>query len=460
MTKNSTSYDAVIVGGGPAGSTAAAVLAQKGRRVLVVEKERFPRYHIGESLLPFAWFPMQRIGVIEKMNASRFVRKYAVQFVTQDGRVSTPFYFHKHMDHEAAVTWQVLRSEFDQMLLDNAREKGASVLEETEVLDLTRDGGRVCGVVARNPQGETLHFDAPITIDASGRGAVAIKRNDWRRWDPSLNKVAVWTYFYGAKRDPGIDGGSTTVAFLPERAWFWSIPLHGGVTSVGVVGERDYLFDGANDLVEIYGREVEKNAWIRDRVATARQCDEYRVTKEFSYRSQHSAEDGLVLVGDAFAFLDPVFSSGVYLGMRGGELVADAVDEALEEGDVSAGRFDAYTDRVRREIESMRKLVYAFYDKTFSFGKFIRARQEFHADMTDCLIGNLNHDFEALFSAVAEFTAVPDPLPYGRPRQAEPVDAPRSEDLPAPGDRSGEDPRSTTAYPLGAPGRKCPTNIA
>jgi flavin-dependent dehydrogenase len=416
MAQKNGSYDVVIVGGGPAGSTAASVLAQKGRKVLVLEKEKFPRYHIGESLLPYAWFPMQRTGMIEKMNASPFVRKYGVQFVTRDGNVSTPFYFHTHMKHEAAITWQVLRSEFDRMLLDNAREKGAEVLEESEAVGLLREGQRACGVAARTGQGERREFPAPMTIDASGRGVFAIKQNDWRKWDPALNKVAVWTYFRGAKRDPGIDGGSTTVAFLPERGWFWYIPLHDDLTSVGVVGERDYLFDGGNDLAEIYRREVEKNAWIKDHVAAGRRCDEYRITKEFSYRARHSAEDGLVLIGDAFAFLDPVFSSGVYLAMRGGELAADAVDRALAEGDVSAARFDAYADFMRREIESMRKLVYAFYDKTFSFGKFIRARPEFHGDMTDCLIGNLNHEFQELFSAVAEFTTVPAPLPYGRAR--------------------------------------------
>src|SRR5512140_2234619 len=124
-----------------------------------------------------------------------------------------------------------------------------------------------------------------MTIDASGRGGLSIQRNDWRRWDPQLNKVAVWTYFNGALRDPGIDGGNTTVAFLPERGWFWYIPLHNDVISVGVVAERDYLFGEGNDLEAIYRREVKKNAWIEDHLAPGTQCDKFYVTKEYSYRA-------------------------------------------------------------------------------------------------------------------------------------------------------------------------------
>jgi len=145
--QNHDSYDAIIVGGGPAGSTAAAVLAQKGRRVLVLEREKFPRYHIGESLMPYCYFPLERIGVIDKMKASNFPKKYSVQFVRTDGKVSTPFYFFQHFEHEAATTWQVVRSEFDKMLLDNARDKGAQVIEEMTVRELIREDGAVVGVI-------------------------------------------------------------------------------------------------------------------------------------------------------------------------------------------------------------------------------------------------------------------------------------------------------------------------
>src|SRR5882762_949632 len=158
------SYDAIVVGCGPAGSTAAAVLAGKGRRVVVLEREKFPRYHIGESLIPYTYFPLQRIGMLEKMKASHFTKKYSVQFVSQDGRASHPFYFFKHWEHDAARTWQVQRSEFDLMLLNNARDKGAEVREETTVRELIQSDGAVQGVRAAGKDGVTREYHAPITI--------------------------------------------------------------------------------------------------------------------------------------------------------------------------------------------------------------------------------------------------------------------------------------------------------
>lgn len=408
-------YEAIVIGGGPAGATAAAVLGQHGRRVLLLEKERFPRYRIGESLLPYCYFPLQRIGVIDKMKASFCVKKHSVQFVTTEGKVSAPFYFFQHFDHPASTTWQVVRSEFDAMLMENARVKGAETRVGIAVADFLREEGRVVGVEAVDSEGKPLRFHAPVTVDASGRNALALSRRPWRKWDPQLNKVALWTYFRGAVRDPGLDEGATTVAYLPEKGWFWFVPLPNDMVSVGIVGESNYLFRDTKDLAEIFCREIGNNAWIKTHLAPATQEGEYQVTKEFSYRSEYCAEDGLVLVGDAFAFLDPVFSSGVYLALRSGELAADAIHAALPSDAVTAEAFTGYSDRLRREIEAMRKLVYAFYDKAFSFGKLIKMNPEVRGDLTDCLIGNLNRDFTELFSAVAELIELPQELPHGKP---------------------------------------------
>jgi flavin-dependent dehydrogenase len=411
-------YEAIIIGCGPAGSSAAAVLASLGRRVLVLEKEKFPRYHIGESLIPYSYFPLQRMGLIDKMKDSHFTKKFSVQFVSPDGRASHPFYFFKHLKHEAANTWQVLRSEFDQLLMDNAREKGAEVMEEVTVREIIEEDGFVKGVKAVTKSSEALEFRAPMTLDATGRDAFSVSRYGWKVRDPYLNKIAVWTYYKGAMRDPGVDEGATTVAYVPEKGWFWYIPLAGDVVSVGIVAEKDYLYKGSKDLAEIFHREVGNNAWIEQHLAVGTQFGPYRVTGEYSYRSRYCAKNGLVLIGDAFAFLDPVFSSGVFLALCSGERAADAVDKALTDGDYSAGRFASYGQDMCRGIEGMRRLVYAFYDQAFSFREMVNKHPHLVGDLTDCLIGNLFIDFDPLFAAVADFARVPPALSHGLPLAA------------------------------------------
>ena len=420
------SYEAIVIGGGPAGSTAAAVLAMKGRRVLLLEKDKFPRYHIGESLIPYTYFTLERLGVLDKLKQTRFVRKYSVQFVRQAGEVSTPFYFTQNWDHPSSTTWQVIRSEFDQMLLDNAREKGAEVIEEMTVKEPIRENGSVVGVRGTDKQGRPFEVRAPVTIDASGRDGFTQVKNGWRIRDPKLNKIAVWTYYKGALRDPGLDEGATTVAYLPDKGWFWYIPWPDDMVSVGVVAESSYLFRDTRDLETIFQREVENNLWIKEHLAPGRVAAEYRVTGEFSFRSKYCAADGLVLAGDAFAFLDPVFSSGVMLALRSGEMAGDAVDAALTAGDCSAEMFAGYGDTLCQGIESMRKLVYAFYDPNFRFKDLFNKYPHLHKRLTDCLTGDLFTDFDELFERVAEFAEVPAPVPHGKPLINQPKGEPNA----------------------------------
>jgi flavin-dependent dehydrogenase len=409
-------YDVIVIGGGPAGSAAAALLAEAGRRVVVLEREKFPRYHIGESLIPFTHHPLKRLGLIDRMRASANIKKYSVQFVSPSGKASQPFYFFTRYEADVAQTWQVVRSEFDQMLMDNARDKGAIVLEEMTVRDFLQDGGRTLGVRAVTRSGDERDYRAPMTLDCSGRDAIAATQRHWRVRDPQLNKVAVWTYYRGAKRDDGIDGGATTVAYVPEKGWFWYIPQHSDEISVGVVAEGKYLTrDGVREPREIFHREVEQNLWIKDHLADGQQHGSYYLTTEYSYRSRYCAADGLVMAGDAFGFLDPVFSSGLMLALKSGVLAADAIQGAFQADDFSAGRFTEYGATMREGLENMRKLVYAFYDTRFSFRTITNQDPVLAGDITDCLSGDVNKDFTRLFAAVAEYADVPAPLAHGLP---------------------------------------------
>jgi flavin-dependent dehydrogenase len=409
-------FDVIIMGGGPAGASAAALLAEKGRKVVIFEREKFPRYHVGESLLPFAYQPLLRLGLIERMRESAFIKKYSVQFVSASGKASQPFYFFTRYNQDVAQTWQVLRSEFDLMLLDNAREKGVTVLEETVVKELLQTDGKTTGVRVLDKAGGAAEYYAPMTLDCTGRDAFAAVRKGWRMGDPMLNKLAIWTYYEGARRDEGIDAGGTTVAFVPEKGWFWYIPLHNDLVSVGVVAEGKYLSrDGMKDLEKIFQREVQQNSWIQKSVATGRQKGPYYVTGEYSYHSRHCASDGLLLLGDALCFLDPVFSSGLMLALKSGVMAADEVDAALTAGDYSAERFSEYGRTIREGVENMRKLVYAFYDQNFNFRTLTDKYPDLAGDVTDCLSGDVNKDFTRLFAAVAEFAVVPESLPVGAP---------------------------------------------
>ncbi len=415
ISKDNEPCDVIVIGGGPCGATASALLAEKGHRVILLEKAKFPRYHVGESLMPFCYFTLKRLGVLGEMEKHAFVKKHSVQFVSKDGKISDPFYFFQHLDHPAATTWQVERSVFDNMLLRNAEAKGVDVREETEVRGFVYEGDRVTGVKAKTKNGEEYTVNATVTLDCTGRDALFLRKKSWRKRDPKLNKIAIWTLYRNAKRDEGLDEGATTVAYVDGRGWFWNIPLRNNIVSSGIVAERDYLYRDSRDPREIYEREIEENSWIKEHLGEGEQFGEYWVTGEYSYRGEHCASDGLVMAGDAFAFLDPVFSSGVFLALKSGEMVADAVGDALEQGDVSVEQFSSYGEKLCQMIEVMRKIVYAFYDEDFSFGELIKRHEQIRPMLTDCLIGDLDgKDYTPLAEAMSDLATLPEPLAHGR----------------------------------------------
>jgi len=232
----STLPDVIVIGGGPAGSTVSALTAQQGYKVQLFERERFPRFHIGESLIPETYWVLKRLGMLEKMKKSRFVKKYSVQFVNAGGKLSAPFYFWDNKPHECSQTWQVVRSEFDLMMLNNAREHGVEAHEGVRVRDVLFEENRAVGVKIQLEDGSQREVRAKVVVDASGQSGLLQNKFKLRVWDPVLNKGGIWTYWQGAYRDSGRDEGATMVLQTANRqGWFWYIPLHDDRVSVGVV---------------------------------------------------------------------------------------------------------------------------------------------------------------------------------------------------------------------------------
>jgi flavin-dependent dehydrogenase len=391
-TNGKHTADVVVIGGGPAGSTVSTLIAQQGHRVTLFERERFPRFHIGESLIPETYWVLQRLKMLEKMKRSHFIKKYSVQFVNSKGKLSAPFYFWDNKPHECSQTWQVARSEFDLMMLRNAEEQGVQVHEETRVLEVLFEDGRAVGVRVQKADGPPQEVRARVVVDASGQSTMLQNRFKLRMWDPVLNKGAIWTYWEGAYRDTGRDEGATLVLQTADKqGWFWYIPLHDNRVSVGVVAPFDYLFKGRGSHEQTYQEEVDRCPAVKERVSPGRRVTGYFATKDYSYRSKQVAGDGWVLVGDAFGFLDPLYSSGVLLALKSGELAADAIVEGLARGDVSAPQLGKWGPMFNQGVDRMRRLVCEYYDG-FSFGKFVRAFPHLKGIVTDLLIGDLFTD--------------------------------------------------------------------
>jgi flavin-dependent dehydrogenase len=391
-TNASGGADVVVVGGGPAGSTVSALIAQQGYRVRLFEREHFPRFHIGESLIPETYWVLRRLKMLDKMKASHFVKKYSVQFVNAQGKLSAPFYFHDNKPHECSQTWQVVRSEFDLMMLNNAREQGVQAEEGVRVLEVLFDGPRAVGVRIQKEDGTQEEVRAKVVVDASGQSTMLQNRFKLRVWDPVLNKGAIWTYWEGAYRDSGRDEGATLVIQTPNKqGWWWYIPQHNNMVSLGVVAPFDYLFKDRGGHEQTYQEELEKTPAVKERLVNATRKTGYFATKDYSYRSQQVAGDGWVLVGDACGFLDPLYSSGVLLALKSGELAADAIAEGLARGDVSAAQLGKWGPGFNRGVDRMRRLVCEYYDG-FSFGKFVRAFPGLKNTVTDLLIGDLFTD--------------------------------------------------------------------
>jgi flavin-dependent dehydrogenase len=416
-------YDVVIIGGGPAGSTAAAVLAEAGRKVLVVERTKFPRFHIGESLMPETYWVFERIGMLPKLRNSDFVKKYSVQFVTASGKDSQPFYFDERDPRECSQTWQVPRDRFDEMMLDNAAERGAEVWMEANVNEVllestsTDDLPRAVGVVVTPKGGKPERIGAKVIVDATGTSALLSKKLGIRRTDPALRKASVFAHYKGCRRDPGKNAGATLVLSTQANdGWFWFIPLPGDITSVGVVGDLDRLVNKLNVPEQTLEEEIANCPGLTDRMVNTERVGPVHVLSDFSYRATRCAGEGWTLIGDAFGFLDPMYSSGVFFALKSGEMAADAIIEAFEKQDFSAVQLSTWGDDLSDGMTIVRKLVYAFYTKEFSFGRFVKTYPHHKDDITAMLVGDVfRPEIAEVFKPMSTMAPIPESVPLDKP---------------------------------------------
>ena len=406
-------HDVVVIGGGPAGSTTATLVAEQGHDVLLLERDKEPRFRIGESLMPATYETFERLGVLDKLKASPFPKKYSVQFYSQSGKASAPFYFFESDPHERSTTWQVLRSEFDPMLRENARQKGVEVLEGVNVQRVLFDGDQAIGVMAKMADGKVEDVRGRVVVDASGQSALLARKLKAKKIEPELRKASIFTHYRGGLRDDGIDEGATLILHTSNKdSWFWYIPLQDDRVSVGVVGSVDYLLKSRDaGAEEVFQEELEKCEPMRRRLAGAEQCWPVKVTQDFSYRADRMAGNGWVMVGDAYGFLDPIYSSGVFLALKSGEWAADAILKGLRIGDLSAAQLGGFEAEFLRGMEAVRKLVYAFYARDFSFGQFLERHPECKGGIVDILSGRLfTEQAQALFDPLGAMCRLPDSI--------------------------------------------------
>ena len=348
MSQQQGIQDVVIIGGGPAGSTAAAFLSMQGHRVTVLEKEKFPREHVGESLLPFCYSILEQLGVLDQL-ADRFVRKPGVRFIDVDGSHETTWCFGHVIKDESYLSFHVLRCEFDQILLNNAARLGATVHEETAVqsVKLDRDDG-IVEVRARGADGEPETYRGRFLIDASGRDTFLANRNGWKKPHQELDRVAFSTHWVGGKYIEGIEEGLLQIVYLGgnKKGWIWVIPVGRDRLSIGVVLNNSYIrtrksrltADGVKDWQSaLYRHELKSSPFVADVIENAETLMPLMVNGDYSYTMVKKYGKNFAMIGDASTFIDPIFASGIYLSTNSARLVAQALHkkftQAEDEGD-------------------------------------------------------------------------------------------------------------------------------
>ncbi len=383
-------FDVAIIGGGPAGATAAAALARAGRSVVVCEKEAFPRFHIGESLLPFSMDAFDRLGLTTKIEGAGFVIKHGAEIVSGCGKGETRFYFKDGFRSKRATALQVERATFDKLLLDHARECGADVREQTSVEAVELAGP---SLTVRDAAGGTDRIDAGYILDCSGRNALLGAKLRMKREYPGLRKFAVYAHYEGVGQPDGIDGTLTRMVRANDH-WFWMIPLSAEKVSVGVVMDTARFRAMKESPEEILDRSILDQPIMRERLASARRVTKVHSSGDYSYRNTSLHGPNWLLAGDAAGFIDPIFSSGVFLAILGGERAALAIDGALRNPARAARLFSRYERHATKVMNLYLRFVQGWYQREFV--ETVLAPQEFFEvvpAVNAVLAGNLGQSF-------------------------------------------------------------------
>ena len=359
-------YDAIVIGGGPAGSSTAAHLARAGRSVVLLERERFPRFHVGESLLPYSLPLMERLGVLEKVRQAGYQEKYGAFIWNEATGGVRDIVFANTLDHSLPMAYQVKRADFDHLLLKHAAEQGVEVREKTSVREVLFEGGRAAGVTAVSEGGEPEQLRAKVVVDATGQDALLAKRLGIRSFDKNLKRAGLFAHYSDVPRREGKAAGDILLP-VEDGVWYWIIPFSDGSSSVGAVFDPAVFRPREGETLDArFERLIAKSVRMKSLLGPGRRTSKVFGISDYSANSSRLGGDGWVLVGDAAAFLDPVFSTGVFLALATGERAALAIDSALsKKGRLDARDLRSYERYARMLFARFRRFVYAFYDPVF-----------------------------------------------------------------------------------------------